>query len=133
MLTGECFCGRIQYRLDAAPHGARSCHCSMCRKAFSAQASAYALIEPGSLTWTSGEELLTSYVGATGAGKQFCSVCGSTLCGVVDGVVHGITLGCLNEDPGIEIEMHIFVGSKAPWEVIPDGVVQYDAAPPSDA
>ena len=130
MLTGQCFCGAVAYRLERPPFSARSCHCSRCRKAFSAAASAYALIEPGSLTWTRGEDLLTSYVGAHGAGKRFCSRCGSTLCGVVAGQVHGITLGCLDSDPGIEIELHLFVGSKAPWDVIPSGVVQHEGFPP---
>lgn len=129
-LTGECFCGAVKYRIESQPYAARSCHCSRCRKAFSAQASSYAQVVPGSFSWTRGEELLTTFLDENGAGKRFCSVCGSTLCGVVGGEVHGITLGCLNEDPGIEIEMHIFVGSKAPWEVIPDGVVAYETIPP---
>lgn len=48
----------------------------------------------------------------------FCSNCGSTLCGLHDGEVHGLTLGCIDGDPGVEIEMHIFVDSKAPWDHI---------------
>lgn len=50
---------------------------------------------------------------------------GSTLCGVFNNQVHEITLGCLNEDPDIEIGKHIFVDSKASWEVIPDSVNRY--------
>lgn len=130
-LTGECFCGAVAYRIDRPLSAARSCHCSRCRKAFSSAASAYALVEPGSLTWTRGEELLTSYVGAHGAGKQFCQRCGSMLCGVVDGEVHGVALGCLDGDPEIEIEMHLFVGSKAAWDVLPHGVRQYEEFPPT--
>jgi len=56
--------------------------------------------------------------------------CGSTLCGVFEGAVHGVTLGCINGDPEIEIGRHIFVGSKAKWEVIPDGVTIFDKGPP---
>ena len=48
----------------------------------------------------------------------FCSKCGSTICGMHNGKVHGLTLGCIDGDPGVEIEMHIFVGSKAPWDHI---------------
>lgn len=129
-LTGECFCGAVAYRLDAPPTRARSCHCSRCRKAFSAAASAYAEVAPGSLAWTRGEDLLTSHVDADGTGKRFCSRCGSTLCGVVGGEVHGITLGCLNEDPGLAIEHHLFVGSKAPWDRIPEDAVQHEGFPP---
>ena len=130
-ITGSCFCGAVSYRISAPLHDARSCHCSICRKAFSAQASAYAEVEPGSLSWVSGEELLSFYESEQGAGLKFCSRCGSTLCGVVNGEVHGVTLGCLDGDPGVTIGMHIFVGSKAPWEVMPEGVVAYDERPPA--
>ena len=129
-ITGECFCGAINYRISGQLHDARSCHCSRCRKAFSAQASAYALVKPGEFKWSAGEGLLTSYVGAHGFGLQFCSKCGSTLCGVFDGVVHGVTLGCVNGDPKVTIGRHIFVGSKATWEVMPAGVTSFETAPP---
>jgi len=124
-ITGECFCGAVKYEIDGRLHDARSCHCSRCRKAFSSQASAYALVDPNDFNWLSGENLLTSYVGKHGFGLQFCSQCGSTLCGVFDGRIHGVTLGCVNGDPKIELGRHIFVGSKASWEIIPEGVPQY--------
>ena len=124
-ITGECFCGQIKYQIDGLLRDARSCHCSRCRKAFSAQASAYALLESKEFKWLTGENLLTSYIGQHNFGLQFCSVCGSTLCGILDDKIHGVTLGCINGDPEIEIGRHIYVGSKASWEVIPDGIVQY--------
>lgn len=124
MITGECFCGQVRYQIKGSLKDARSCHCSRCRKAFSAQASAYALVEPDEFKWLSGQSLLTSYVGEHGFGLQFCSQCGSTLCGIYNGFVHGVTLGCINGDPQVEIGRHIFVGSKAAWEVMPEGVVQ---------
>lgn len=127
--TGECFCGSVKYRLTEAPHSARSCHCSRCRKVFSAQASAYAVVDPNTFTWTEGAHLLTAYVGKQNCGVLFCSTCGSTMCGTMNGVIHGITLGCLNEDPPLKLEPHIFVGSKAAWEKIPENVEQYESYP----
>lgn len=129
-ITGECFCGEITYQVNGVLRDARSCHCSRCRKAFSAQASAYALVDPKEFEWLSGRELLSSYVGKHGFGLQFCSQCGSTLCGIYDGQVHGVTLGCVNGDPDVELGRHIYVGSKATWEVIPEGVVQYQEGVP---
>ena len=79
--------------------------------------------------WLGGSEQLTTYSSLQGYGLQFCRVCGSTLCGIYEGKVHGVTLGCLNEDPELEIGMHIYVGSKAAWEVIPDSVRQYEEGP----
>ncbi|HIL63448.1 MAG TPA: GFA family protein [Porticoccaceae bacterium] len=131
-ISGECFCGDVSYSINGPLRDARSCHCSRCRKAFSAQASAYALVSPEDFEWITGEELLTLYQNSYGFGLQFCNKCGSTLCGVFNGAVHGITLGCVNGDPEVEIGRHIYVGSKAKWEIIPDGVPQYDEAAPGD-
>ncbi len=129
-LSGECFCGKIQYRITGRLKDARSCHCSRCRKAFSSQASSYALVDAADFTWLQGKELLTSFESQPGFGFQFCSRCGSTLCGTYQGEVHGITLGCLNEDPDLEIGYHLFVGSKASWEVLPANITAYQEAPP---
>lgn len=125
-MTGECFCGAVRYEITGELRDARSCHCSRCRKAFSAQASAYARVSAEDFRWLAGEELLSTYTGAHGFGLRFCSRCGSTLCGTADGDVHGVTLGCVNGDPGVEITRHIFIGSKAPWEVLPEGVVMFE-------
>ena len=70
--------------------------------------------------------MLTTYQTEAGFGLQFCSICGSTLCGIFQGEVHGVTLGCLVDDPSIEIGRHIYVGSKATWEVMPQNVTQYE-------
>ena len=132
-ITGECFCGSIRYQIDGILKDARSCHCSRCRKAFSSQASAYALVEPKTLRWLEGSKLLTSYDSQAGFGLQFCSKCGSTLCGTHHGEVHGVTLGCLNGNPQVEIGYHIFVGSKASWELIPEGITTYEEGAPNNA
>jgi hypothetical protein len=55
------------------------------------------------------------------------------LCGIYQDEIHGITLGCLNDDPKIEIGRHIFVGSKASWELIPEDVPQYKENAPNKA
>ena len=125
-ITGECFCGEVTYQISGSLRDARSCHCSRCRKAFSSQASAYALVDSNEFEWLTGENLLSMYVGNHGFGLQFCKLCGSTLCGVFNGQIHGVTLGCLNGNPEVELGMHIFVGSKAKWETIPEGVTQYE-------
>lgn len=129
-ISGECFCGEVSYRVNGALRDARSCHCSRCRKAFSSQASAYALVAPDEFVWIAGESQLTTYVGAHGFGLQFCSQCGSTLCGIYDGLIHGVTLGCVNGDPEVEIGRHIFTGSKATWEILPDGVPMFKEGAP---
>jgi hypothetical protein len=125
-LTGGCFCGKIRYEIDAPLSKARSCHCSRCRKAFSGAGSAYAEVAPGSFRWSSGEEGLVVYESQQGWGMSFCGTCGTTLCGVYGGQVHGVTLGSVDGDPGVQIELHIFVGSKAPWDHIAGDAPQFE-------
>jgi hypothetical protein len=124
-IFGGCFCGRIRYEINAPLLNARSCHCSRCRKAFSGAGSAYAEVAPGSFTWIDGEELVTKYQTTPGWGLGFCRECGTTLVGVHEATVHGVTLGSIDGDPGIEIAMHLFVGSKAPWDHIGGNAVQF--------
>jgi len=132
-INGSCFCGEVKYKVEGSLRDAKSCHCSMCRKAFSSQASVFARLDTEDFSWISGKKLLTTYESKTGTGLQFCSKCGSTLSGTYKGNVIGVTLGCVEGDPKIEIGMHIFVGSKAVWETIPDGVLQYEEWPPSES
>jgi hypothetical protein len=125
-LTGGCFCGRVRYQIDAPLGPGRMCHCSRCRKAFSGTGSAYAEVVPGSFIWVSGEESLSFFETTPGWGMCFCETCGSTLAGTADGAVHGVTLGSVDGDPGVQIEMHMFVGSKAHWDHIGGQAPQFD-------
>ncbi|MFN0186187.1 MAG: GFA family protein [Aquabacterium sp.] len=56
-----------------------------------------------------------------------CGKCGSFLYSVVRGgtYVH-VTLGSMSEAPTLRPEAHIFVGSKASWEVIEDDLPQHE-------
>ena len=114
-ITGECFCGEVAFEISGDVFDARSCHCSRCRKAFSGAGSAYALVQPGTFRWRKGEALLTSYVNKESAGLQFCRVC--------------VSLGCLNDDPKVILARHIFVGSKASWDMIGGETPQFDEYP----
>lgn len=129
-IEGGCFCGGVRYRIDAPLRSARCCHCSRCRKAFSSAGSAYAEVAAGSFAWTQGEDLLTRYQSAPGWGLCFCRICGTTLCGLFFDTVHGVTLGSVDDDPGVQIGTHIFVGSKASWDHIGGSAPQYAELPP---
>lgn len=127
MINGECFCGSVKYEIDGPLKKARSCHCSRCRKAFGSASSAFAEIGDSSkFDWTKGEDKVQRYESEKGWGLGFCNVCGSTLCGLFKGNVMGVTLGTIDGDPGIEIEQHIFVGSKAPWDHIGGTAPQFE-------
>ncbi|MGJ8670861.1 MAG: GFA family protein [Oceanococcus sp.] len=127
MIKGECFCGAVHYRIAGALSNARACHCSRCRKAFSGASSAYAeLVDRESFAWVSGAANLQFYSSQIDWGLAFCKTCGTTLCGTHKGQVHGVALGTVIGDPGVEIEAHIFVGSKAPWDHIGGTAPQFE-------
>jgi hypothetical protein len=127
LIEGECFCGTVQYRIDGDLTRARSCHCSRCRKAFSGASSAYAeLVDPESLIWVSGSDNLQNFSSQQDWELVFCKTCGTTICGTHQGHMHGVALGTVNGDPGVEIEAHIFVGSKAPWDHIGGSAPQFE-------
>jgi hypothetical protein len=138
-INGSCFCGKSKYKIEGKLRDATACHCSMCRKMFNSPASAYALLEPSEFSWLMDENLLSTYKVDEDFGLNFCSECGSTLGGVYkghfknnefqEGKLSWVTLGCIEGDPGIEIGKHIFVGSKAAWEVMPEGVDKYEEWP----
>lgn len=130
MIEGGCFCGAIRYEIEGTLVNGRACHCSRCRKAFSGASSAYAEVAEGSrFRWVAGEGELVKYTSQKGFGLGFCRICGSTLCGTLGERVHGVMLGTVEGDPGVEIEVHIFVGSKAPWDSIGGHAPQFDEWP----
>ncbi len=125
-LTGSCLCAALSYEIREPLIRAQSCHCSRCRKVFSGSGSAFGFLQPGSFHWCGDVSALSRYASGAGWEIGFCGKCGSTLCGVHDGTVLGVTLGSVDGDPGVQIERHIFVGSKAPWDHIGGTAPQFE-------
>ena len=44
--------------------------------------------------------------------------------------VFGLSLGCLEMDPGVRPAMHIHIRSMAPWFEITDALPRYEEGPP---
>ena len=121
-LTGGCLCGGVRYEIDAPLVSAGYCHCTRCQRRSGTAASANASFEPGSLRILQGAELLREYVPPDGAGKIFCSVCGSAMFTRrrEDEDYYAVRLGTFDADPGIRPGYHQFVDYAAPWEPLPD-------------
>lgn len=126
MITGSCFCNSLRYKIDGALQNARACHCSKCRKVFSGASSSYAEVAEGAaFHWLGDIETLSTYTSEGDWAIGFCARCGSTLCGIYQDTVHGVTLGSVDGDPGVEIAMHLYVDSKAPWDCIGGDAPKY--------
>jgi hypothetical protein len=124
-LSGACFCGAVRYIVADEFAYALNCHCSNCRRATGAAFKPFAGIPRHKLSLTEGLDELLIY-GRETAHDAHCRRCGSLLYSVVrDGAYVHVTMGTLADDPSIRPTAHIFVGSKAPWFEITDGLPQY--------
>lgn len=130
-LRGSCLCNQISYRITGKIFGVLNCHCSMCRKAHGSAFKTRASIRKRDFQWLAGEKLITRYESSPGEYRTFCSICGSNLVTEFDKHPqwYGFALGTLDDDPGVNAECHVFVGSKAPWHDITDKLPQWKAMP----
>jgi hypothetical protein len=87
------------------------------------------VIEPGSLRFLQGEELVQSFRPPDGWAKLFCPECGSALFsqGQVDPAQMTIRMGAFDSDPGIRPQARYHAATAAVWEPIPDdGLPRHD-------
>jgi hypothetical protein len=90
----------------------------------------FAGIESEKLAVVEGKDHLLIY-GGDKAHDAHCAVCGSLLYSVVrDGAFVHVAMGTLVDDPTIRPDKRIFMGSKAPWFTIADGLPQYEGHAP---
>ena len=130
-LHGGCLCGGVRYEISGNLGQAENCHCSMCRKNSGSAFIPAAQVASKDFKWTKGENLLASYASSPGAKRMFCKNCGSPLAGSNEAMkeILFLYMGSLDEDPGVRPEVHIFVGSKAPWFEITDKLPQFKEFP----
>ena len=132
-LTGHCGCGAVQFEIGEPLVGAAYCHCTRCQHQSGAAASCSALLAPGSLSITAGEEHLRDWKPEGGWQKAFCGECGSSLFGrrPDTGEIGIVRLGVIDGDPGVRPQARQFVTSAAAWEPIPDdGLRRFDEGIP---
>jgi hypothetical protein len=106
------------------------CHCTRCQRRTGTAASPQARIEPGSLRFVQGEELVKGWKPPEGFEKCFCSNCGGQLFSKnPDGTIWSVRMGTLDEDPGLTPKHRQYVAYAASWEPVPDdGIPHYPEA-----
>jgi hypothetical protein len=129
MIRGGCLCGAVRFEIRGPLGRMSHCHCSMCRKAHGAAFGTYARVARGDFALISGEVAIQSYRSSPKVTRTFCRTCGSTLQWLSDehSDAIDIAIGTLDDDPIVRPSLHIFVGSKAAWYEIADGLPQRDA------
>lgn len=122
----------VRYEIEGEIGPALNCR-SMCRKATGSAFRSRVAVPRRNFSWVTGEDLLTLYDSSPTTTRTFCKVCGSALISLFHDSPDslGLPMGTLDNDPGIRLAFHVFVGSKAPWFEITDQLPQFDAFPPA--
>lgn len=129
-LSGQCACGQIQFIVQNEFEYAYYCHCSRCRARTGSVFAAIGGIPIEKLEVIAGHDhLLLEGECSDGYGAR-CGCCQSFLFSAVRGrqYLH-VSLGVVAGTPGRLPDHHVYVGSKAPWYRITDGLPQFEETP----
>lgn len=130
VVRGSCLCGGVAWQAQHPFRLMSHCHCSMCRKSHGTAFGTYVAAGADGYRVLQGEELIAQYRSSPQGVRCFCTRCGSIVPNPVDGALAWMPAGCLEADPGVRPQAHIFVASKAPWYEIADDLPRFDAYPP---
>ena len=127
MASGACNCRGVTYEVTREITDVYICHCSICRKATGANGIAVVVVSNDEFSWTNGEDLISQWRKPLHDWQiWFCRACGSPVPGQNDKNTMFIPVGSLEEGyEALEIKHHIWVDSKAAWDVIGDSGQQH--------
>ena len=129
MIKGSCCCGSVKFELASPPSMMGMCHCSRCRKA---GASALAFVDKDSFTLLEGREFIQRYEPEPPFkyARTFCKNCGTSLGEIgSENDSFPVSVNCLDDDPEVRIQFHVYVGSKPAWYEICDNAKQFQESP----
>jgi len=126
-LKGSCLCGAVTYEVAGEATRFYHCHCSRCRKATGTGHASNMFLQPGTLTWLSGAELVRSFKvpQAMRFTNAFCATCGGRVPRQPAPGMVIVPAGSLDVEPSIRPEARIFRGSRAQWSCGGDGLPEY--------
>lgn len=126
-IRGSCLCGTFRFAIRGPVQFLKNCHCSRCRKMSGSSFATYARAERQHLHITSGADDVIEFERAPGNTIAFCKYCGSHVPHPPSSsplVEFGA--GLLDDDPGVGVAYHIFVGSRAPWVHLDDDLPKFE-------
>ena len=123
---GQCDCGAIRYRLNAAPLYVHCCHCTWCQRESGTAFAVNALIETTEIELLEGEPIRAPVPSPSGSGQVFlrCPDCHIALWSHYSGAgdkIAFIRVGTLDDPSKAPPDIHIFTSTKLPWVALPDG------------
>jgi len=127
MARGACNCGAVAFEIDGGVSDVFMCHCSICRRYTGSSSIAVVIVDNHRFHFTRGEALISTWKKPDADWQSwFCSVCGSPLPGKNDLDRMFVPAGLISEgNAELKVMHHIWVDSRAPWDVIGDSGKQH--------
>jgi len=133
-MLGRCLCGGVRFELSGAIPALYQCHCSLCRRVSGSSANAALRIPAAQFAWLDGNELITEFATDSGYKSHFCRRCGSPLPNpTAENTQYWVPAGLLEDSGRLELGAHLYVASRASWDIIAATGEHYDEMPPADA
>ncbi|KPL68227.1 hypothetical protein SZ64_08885 [Erythrobacter sp. SG61-1L] len=136
-VNGSCLCGAFHFQVLGTLDNVRLCHCDLCRRGNGSAFSANCRVPRSGFTVLKDAGTLRRYESSPGAWRVFCGQCGSPAYSEVENDPDHIRirLGTLEREASAKIVAHVWVGSKAAWDLIEDSLpcFQEAADPPMEA
>ena len=133
-MRGKCLCGAIEFELHGELPNLYQCHCSLCRKVTGSSANAAFRIAADQLTWISGNVQIREFVTESGFKSHFCATCGSPVPNLTSNdSAYWIPAGLLEDGSELALVAHLYVASRASWDMIADVGEQFDEMPDAEA
>jgi hypothetical protein len=129
-MRGKCLCGEVEFELSGEIPKLYQCHCSLCRKVSGSSSNAALLIAREQFAWQSGCAQIKEFVTQSGFKSHFCANCGSPLPNLTAAdSAYWVPAGLLEADTGLEVVAHVFTGSRADWDILPEAAIHFTEMP----
>lgn len=126
---GSCLCGAVTFAVEGTVRGVGQCHCSLCRKASGTNGNAVFIVPNDTFSWTNGQDHQETFAAKPTWSITRCKTCGSPLPYSYDGKQTWVTAGLMDDALDVKVEMHIFCGSRADWDVESDEARSFNEFP----
>lgn len=132
-MNGQCLCATVKFKVTGTLPNFYQCHCSLCRKLSGSASDTATFLAKEQFNWLNGEQSIKSYKTPTGYRSDFCINCGSTVPHLMQNQKqYWLPAGLLAQETHCIVAAHLFVDSKAGWDIIGDDGIQYADMPDMD-
>lgn len=128
-LAGGCPCEHIRYRMLTAPLITHCCHCHRCQRETGSAFVLNAITEPLNIETLTGTPQYVRLPTESGGSHRVarCPVCCVALWSFYEGDDwYYVRAGTLDQPEHCPPDVHIYVASKQPWVVLPEGARAFE-------